>query len=502
MKKFFAILLVISLLMANSSFCFASKSADESLDKLAVSKSKSTSSSKRYDLFPEFDPKIDEYYVFLPYEMDYAYIYVKPDKRDYTVYCEGKEVDDDDDYYAYIDDVDNEDEVEIVVRDDDDDKLDTYTIKFFRGDRHDDDEAELDSLVVKEREGRDDYSKVSLNKDFDEDEDEYKVSLKENDYDEIRIYAEAKDSHAHVLINGELLDDDYLDLDVEKGKNEFEITVIPENCDDDDKEVYKLTVNYDDEDSDNDDNDKDEAILSSLNLKDNTGNIIALSPSFNSGKKNYTATVGNSTQSVNFYAMTGSDTKVYLNNIALNSSIWSQNFSLKDGVNTFTITAYLTGDSYDIKTYSVSIYKHPKWVQSLVSVQNMNLNGISKQLNAYNISGNNFVKLRDIASMLAGTNKQFSVGYNETTNAISLLSGGYYTTNGQENVKLQPSRNIMISIQPVTLNNQPITMTAYNIDGNNYVMLRDLALILNFGLSYNSATDTVQINTNGSYSIN
>ncbi len=171
-------------------------------------------------------------------------------------------------------------------------------------------------------------------------------------------------------------------------------------------------------------------------------------------------------------------------------------------MNTFNITVYLTSDTYDIKNYSVSIYKHPKKLESLVSVQNLNVNGVSKQLNAYNISGSNFVKLRDIASLLLGTNKQFSVGYNEVTNAIALLSGGYYTSNGQENIALTQSKDIMISIQTVTLDNQPTVMTAYNIDGNNYVMLRDLAVLLNFGLTYNSATDTIQITTSSNYSIN
>lgn len=496
MKKFFAILLVISLLISTSGISFASRSADESLDKLSVSKSKSTSSKKTYDLFPKFDPEIDEYNVFLPDEMDYAYIYMKPDKRDYRVYCDGDRIDDDDDYFAYIDDIDDGDDIDIVVRDEDGDKLDTYTINFFRGDDDDDNDDELETLYVKEKEDRDSYSKVSLDRDFDEDRSDYKVSIDENDYDTIRIYAEAKDSRAHVLINGELLDnDDYLDCEIEKGKNEFEIIVIAENCDD--KETYNLTVNYDGEEEK-----KAEAIISSLSAKDNTGNTISISPTFNSGKKNYTANVANYIQSVNFYMMAGADAKIYINNSTVNPSTWTQRYYLKEGVNTFNITVYLTGDSYDIKNYSVSIYKHPKKIDSLVSVQNLNVNGMAKKLNAYNISGSNFVKLRDIASMLSGTNKQFSVGYNEVTNAISLLSGGYYSSNGQENVKLKQAKEVMISIQTVTLDNRAITMTAYNIDGNNYVMLRDLALMLNFGLSYNSATDTVQISTNSNYSIN
>lgn len=496
MKKFFAILLVISLLIASSNMAFASSSADKSLNKLSV-KSKSTSSSKAYDLFPEFDPKIADYYVFLPKDTDSAYLYVKPDNSKYKVYCDGKEVNDDDDYYYYKKNISNKDVVKIVVRDRDDNKLDTYTVTFFCGDKNDNDEAYLDTLSIKAKTDKDSYSKVSLDKDFDKKENDYKVSIKQNDYDSVRIYAEARDSKAHVIINGIILDDDYLDFKVSKGKNEFKITVIAENCDDSQK--YTLTVNYDSKDTDTQ---KAEAVISSLSVKDSSGNTIPLSPIFNSGKKNYTANVGNYIQTASFFMTTGANAKIFLNNTELNNSTWSQNYTLNDGPNNFAITVYLTSDSYDIKNYNVSIYKHAKKLESLVSVQNLNVNGTAKQLNAYNISGSNFVKLRDIASILSGTNKQFSIGYNETTNAISLLSGGFYTTNGQENKPLKASKDIMISIQPVTLDNQPTTMTAYNIDGNNFVMLRDLALLLNFGLSYNSATDTIQITTSSNYSIN
>lgn len=500
MKKFFAILLVISLIIATSNIAFASSSstADESLDKLSVSKSKSTSSKDLYTLFPKFDPEIADYYVFLPKDEDTVYLYMKPDNSKYKVYCDGDEVTDDDDYLVRKKNISDGDEVKIVVKDRDDKKLDTYTVTFMCGDKNDDDEDRLDSLSVKVQDGKDSYSKVSLNKDFDKSIKDYTVSVKSNDYDTARIYAEAKDSGAHVLINGKMVGkEDYLDFKVKKGKNEFEINVIAENCDDSEK--YTLTVNYG---SDSTTEQKTEAVISSLSVKDNSGNTIALSPNFNSGKKNYTANVGNYIQSVSFYMMTGTNTKIYLNNTELNSSTWSQSYNLNEGYNTFTITVYLTGDSYDIKTYSVSIYKHAKKLESLVSIQNLNVNGVAKQLNAYNISGSNFVKLRDIASILSGSNKQFSVGYNETTNAISLISSGYYTANGQENKPLKASKDIMISIQTVTLDNQPTTMTAYNIDGNNYVMLRDLALLLNFGLTYNSATDTIQITTSTNYSIN
>lgn len=498
MKKLFSVLLVMALLMTSGGMAFAAGSADESLDKLAVSKSESTSSSKLYNMFPKFDPEIADYYVFLPDGDDSAYIYAKPEDSKYTVYCDGDEVDKDDDYFAYIKNISDGDEIEIEVRDRDDDELDTYTITFFCGDDDDDDEARLDDLSIRAKEGKDSYTKVSLDKDFSKSTKSYSVSVKENDYDTVRIYAEPQDSGAHVIINGEVMGskEDYMEFKVKSGKNEFEVNVIAENCDD--SETYKLTVNYDSKGSEV----KTEAVISSLSVKDDGGNNITLSPVFNSGKKSYTASVGNNVKSVNFYAMTGTDTSMFLNNTEQKSAIWSPSYTVNEGQNNFTITVYLTGDSYDAKTYTVSIYKHPKKIMASISAQNLNINGVSKQLKAFNIGGNNFVKLRDIASLLAGTNKQFSVGYNETANSIALLSNGYYAANGQENTDLRASKEIMISVQPMTLDNQPVSMVSYNIDGNNFVMLRDVALLFNFGLTYNSAIDTVQITTSSNYTAN
>lgn len=62
--------------------------------------------------------------------------------------------------------------------------------------------------------------------------------------------------------------------------------------------------------------------------------------------------------------------------------------------------------------------------------------------------------------------------------------------------------NIMaaISNQPVYVDGQRVYMTAYQIGGNNYVKLRDVGQAVNFNVSYDAATNSVQINTNEPYS--
>lgn len=495
MKRILSLLLTVSLIAGSSSAAFAASSAKESLEELAVCKSQSTSSSKQYKMYPKFDPEVLEYYVFLPDGKDEVYLYMEPDSSKYKMYCDGDEVEEDDDqYWARVKNIDDGDETKIVVKDKDGDKLDTYKVTYICGDDKDDDEALLDSLSVRTKEDKSSYTKVALNEKFDEDDTEYSVDVEKNDYDTVRIYAEASYSKAHVIVDGKLLEDDYTDVEVKKGENEFDITVVAQNCDD--AKTYTLTVNYDSKST------KKEAALNTLNIKDGNNAYITLTPGFISGKSNYTAAVANSVQSVSFYMTATDDTTVTLNGTELKSSAWSQQYTLNEGMNKFTFVANMTGKNASKKTYTVNIFRHPANPEIMVSVQKLNIDGTEKQLNAYNINGNNFVKLRDIASLLSGKQKQFSVGYVNATESVSLLTGGYYTANGLENTALTAPKVVMTSLQKFTLDNQSVGMTAYNIDDSNYVMLRDIALLMNFGLTYDLNTDTVQINTYQSYTPN
>jgi len=60
------------------------------------------------------------------------------------------------------------------------------------------------------------------------------------------------------------------------------------------------------------------------------------------------------------------------------------------------------------------------------------VNGENVAFDAYNIEGNNYFKLRDLAFILNGTEKQFEVGWDAANNAITLTSGKAYTTVGGE----------------------------------------------------------------------
>ena len=56
-----------------------------------------------------------------------------------------------------------------------------------------------------------------------------------------------------------------------------------------------------------------------------------------------------------------------------------------------------------------------------------------------------------------------------------------------------------LSSQPIYVNGQRVSMTAYTIGGNNYVKLRDIGQAVDFGVTYDAATNSVHIDPNSSY---
>ena len=55
------------------------------------------------------------------------------------------------------------------------------------------------------------------------------------------------------------------------------------------------------------------------------------------------------------------------------------------------------------------------------------------------------------------------------------------------------------SSQPIYVDGRQVQMEAYNINGNNYVKLRDIAALVDFGVNWNSATRSVEIDTDSPY---
>ena len=146
-------------------------------------------------------------------------------------------------------------------------------------------------------------------------------------------------------------------------------------------------------------------------------------------------------------------------------------------------------------------------ISAVASLQTVNptastviVNGVSIEFEAYFIDGNNFFRLRDLAYVLNGTNKQFSVDWDEAASAISLTSGQPYEPIGGEMALGDGTpQTATPTTSRVFINGVGLNLTAYNISGNNFFRLRDIMMAFDIGVAWDETTSTIAIDTNTVY---
>lgn len=124
------------------------------------------------------------------------------------------------------------------------------------------------------------------------------------------------------------------------------------------------------------------------------------------------------------------------------------------------------------------------------------INGKEIKIDVYNIEGNNYFKLRDLAYVLNGTETQFEVAYDATKNAISLTSGKPYTAVGGELKQGNAeAANCLATESKILKDGTEVTFTAYNINDNNYFKLRDVGEAFGFAVDWDESTNSVIVDT-------
>ncbi len=103
----------------------------------------------------------------------------------------------------------------------------------------------------------------------------------------------------------------------------------------------------------------------------------------------------------------------------------------------------------------------------------------------YNIEGHNYFKLRDIAMLARGKKAQFSLNWDGEKQLISLVKGGQYQPNGSELVASDgKDKMAMKSRAKLMIDGEVVSLSAYNIGGQNYYQLRELATALDFKVDW------------------
>ena len=115
---------------------------------------------------------------------------------------------------------------------------------------------------------------------------------------------------------------------------------------------------------------------------------------------------------------------------------------------------------------------------------------------AYNINGNDYFKIRDIAKMMEGTSKIFDIEYDAGTNSINMIGYFDYTEVGGELAKGDGIEKTAYSSSAfLTYDGVPVSVACYNIDGNNYFKLRDVTDALDCRVEWNIRNNVINIIT-------
>ena len=131
----------------------------------------------------------------------------------------------------------------------------------------------------------------------------------------------------------------------------------------------------------------------------------------------------------------------------------------------------------------------PPWC---CSPQRLTVNGVERNVEAYNIGGTNFFRLRDLAALLRGTAARFNVDFDANRNAVVLASGVAYALAAGESFT-DRSASAVISPQTVELDGRRVELTAYNIGGANFFGLRELSPFFGYDVSFDEAANTARI---------
>lgn len=144
-------------------------------------------------------------------------------------------------------------------------------------------------------------------------------------------------------------------------------------------------------------------------------------------------------------------------------------------------------DTLLVQIYNLTVYP---------TVSKVKVDGKQVAFDAYNISGNNYFKLRDIAYVVNATQKQFDVTWDKDCKSIRIKTGEAYTAIGGEIAQGgKGGKSAKRTVSNQFIDQTEISLKGYNIQDNNYFKLRDIAERLDFGVTWDGSTNTVYIDT-------
>lgn len=189
---------------------------------------------------------------------------------------------------------------------------------------------------------------------------------------------------------------------------------------------------------------------------------------------------------------------------------WSSNSYINAGA-TFKIYAqgtYLvevtSADSAQTTVSSMFLIndKEPNYITGTAKAATAKVivDGELTSFEAYEINGNNYFKLRDLAQVISGTDKQFEVTWDAALYSIGLISGESYTSVGGElSTGDSLDKSYVSTTAKIYKDNLEVRFEAYEINGNNYFKLRDVCESFDVGVTWDADTYTIGVDTSIGY---
>lgn len=124
------------------------------------------------------------------------------------------------------------------------------------------------------------------------------------------------------------------------------------------------------------------------------------------------------------------------------------------------------------------------------------VNGNDVEVSGYTVNDSNYYKIRDIAMVLRTTSARFNVAWDESLSAITISRGVKYTIVGGE---LSDDKGSALNVEqnsaPVYVDGEEKEMLSYNINGNTYFKIRDIADMVGFDVDWDGENQAVIIRT-------
>lgn len=142
----------------------------------------------------------------------------------------------------------------------------------------------------------------------------------------------------------------------------------------------------------------------------------------------------------------------------------------------------------------------PKGVQAIPTGSKTTIDGKEVSFQAYTINNYTYLKLRDVAMAVNGTEKNFAIEWDNDKKAINISTKQPYSpVGGEMSLSNGGNKEAIKSAAVVYVDNTKQDLKAYTIDGNTYFQLRDIGKLIDFDVAWDNVEKTIQIDTTNGY---